>query len=78
MKTPDRFYSAKGEPFPEDRVQRELRHELRQLKPWPAHVRSADGPTERPCYARISPEDSRRSLTGCSAAIAIQSIFAGR
>ena len=74
----ERFHSAKGEPVSADQAQRELRHELRQLKPWPAHIRFADGPVERRTIARISPQEFRRSLTGCSAAIAIQSIFADR
>lgn len=70
MKTPDRFYSAKGEPFPQDQAAAELRHELRQLKPWPAHARFADGSAERRTIVRISPGDPARSLTGCSAAVA--------
>ena len=73
----ERFYSAKGAPVA-DGGKAELQHELRELKPWPAHIRFADGPVERRTIARISPQDFRRSLTGCSAAIAIQSIFADR
>lgn len=78
MKTPDRFYSAKGAPVSAYQAQRELRHELRELKPWPSGTRFADGPVERRTIARISPQDSRRSLTGSSAVMAIQSIFADR